>query len=94
MVSTLPVGVPGLRMEDPLYVSISTSFPATMAAPTSRLASFGWPMRILVVDFGMKRTRPELPGELSYGMIGLNTSSLRVKDGIVISGQNSKNDTG
>ena len=82
-VSTFPVGDPGLKTEEPLYASISTSFPATMAAPTSRLASFGCPMTGLVPDLGMKRTRPGID-ELSQDMRASAKRNLRVNDGIDI----------
>jgi hypothetical protein len=58
MVSVLPLGSPGLRTDDPVYVSTLTSFPARIAAPTSRSLSAGWPMRMEEEEFGMKRTRP------------------------------------
>jgi hypothetical protein len=58
-VSTFPVGLPGSRTDEPLYVSTLTSFPATIAAPTSRSLSTGWPIVISLVEVGMKRMRPE-----------------------------------
>jgi hypothetical protein len=40
-VSIFPVGVPGSKTDVPLYVSTFTSFPARIAAPTSRSLSAG-----------------------------------------------------
>lgn len=57
-ISVFPVGVPGLNTEEPLYTSISTSFPARVAAPMSSVLLTGCPMRILDDDFDMKRARP------------------------------------
>ena len=56
--SVFPVGVPGFKTDEPLYASILTSFPARIAAPTSRSLSAGWPITMWLVDVGMKRTRP------------------------------------
>lgn len=58
MVSVFPVGIPGLKTEEPLYVSTLTSFPARIAAPTSRSLSAGCPIVMPLVEVEMKRKRP------------------------------------
>jgi len=65
MTSVLPLGVPGLKTDEPLYVVTWTSFPATMAAPTSSPLSAGCPIKTSLPDLGMKRTRP---GEASQSV--------------------------
>jgi hypothetical protein len=59
IVSVFPVGDPGDNIEEPLKTFTSTSFPALVAAPTSRFASTGSPIRGSSEDFGMKRTSPK-----------------------------------
>ena len=78
-VSISPVGVPGLKTDVPLYISTWTSFPATIAAPTSRSLSAGWPIAISLVFGGTKRTRPG--GGFSWELVE-NGAYLRVNDGI------------
>jgi hypothetical protein len=60
MISVLPVGEPGDRMEVPLNNFTETSFPARVAAPTSMFASTGSPMSVSSDDLEVKRTRPGL----------------------------------
>jgi hypothetical protein len=60
MISVLPVGDPGKRMEVPENTFTETSFPARVAAPTSTSGFTGSPMSGSSEDLEVKRTRPEL----------------------------------